>query len=189
MQCLFHCASSQRSFLPYDFPLKTFCETGEWLYLFIGFQYIMIGIQVYLMCSFLYSFLSQRFFILKKLRCAGQRRMATMSETITSILCFTGFLLLSVFIRLKKIPPVSLTYIIARPSEKIRMKTDLKEIHFTSTLFLLIAGAFVLIFFLTLFPEVKALEIANYAYFSFLLIYVFYKSIQSETRPTDKPDV
>ena len=56
MQCLFHCASSQRSFLPYDFPLKTSCETGEWLYLFIGFQYIMIGIQVYLMCSFLYSF-------------------------------------------------------------------------------------------------------------------------------------
>lgn len=112
-----------------------------------------------------------------------------MSGTITSILCFTGFLLLSVFIWLKKIPPVSLTYIMARPSEKIRMKTDLKEIHFTSTIFLMIAGAFILIFFLTLFPEVKALETANYVYISFLLIYVFYKSIQSEARPTDKTDV
>ncbi len=109
-----------------------------------------------------------------------------MIETITTAISFAGFLLLSISVWLKLIPPISLVYIIAKPAEKVALRKNIEEIRFISKIYLLIAVSFIPVFFLTLFPKVKVLEVATYVYFTFLLIYVFYKSIKSETERSNK---
>ena len=109
-----------------------------------------------------------------------------MLETVIAMLSFTGALFLSILVRLKKIPPISLTYVMAKPAEKDKLKNNTEEIRFISTIFLMIAISFILIFFLTLFPTTRALQVTTYAYMAFLLIYVFYKSIKSESASANK---
>ncbi len=105
-----------------------------------------------------------------------------MIDKVITLIMIILFLSLGTMVRLKKIPPISTEYITSRANKKIELKSNEEEIHFISSVFLLLSFWFILIFLGIIFPEIIFLKLITYSFGILIVIYALYKGISSEMK-------